>query len=221
VASGGVGNPGSWNRCSYVEGDPVNNIDPRGLESYPVDFLLELAGKLAAQSITVTATPQSAFEIGYIVNQYLSTAAEHRSSAEALFRQQIGEAVRGVASVIVGDVRAGAVSALKRNRNHQPCVDALEKLGVTVDQVLTGLENMRLINGDGSIAKVGELYANAADLIVLRSGTAVYANVTVGEYLDANPSTSFMAELGGNRCVLQLVYGRAVWHGVHARRSHS
>jgi RHS repeat-associated protein len=30
-ASGGVGNPGSWNRYGYVEGDPVNYGDPGGL----------------------------------------------------------------------------------------------------------------------------------------------------------------------------------------------
>ena len=31
VASGGVGNPGSWNRYSYVQSDPVNSFDPGGL----------------------------------------------------------------------------------------------------------------------------------------------------------------------------------------------
>lgn len=31
MASGGTANPGSWNRYSYVEGDPVNFMDPEGL----------------------------------------------------------------------------------------------------------------------------------------------------------------------------------------------
>ena len=30
-ASGGPNDPGSWNRYSYVDGDPVNRLDPRGL----------------------------------------------------------------------------------------------------------------------------------------------------------------------------------------------
>ena len=34
VASGGVGDPGSWNRYSYVGGDPVNLYDPIGLMSW-------------------------------------------------------------------------------------------------------------------------------------------------------------------------------------------
>jgi RHS repeat-associated protein len=33
LASGGPKNPGSWNRYSYVQGDPVNFGDPRGLDS--------------------------------------------------------------------------------------------------------------------------------------------------------------------------------------------
>jgi RHS repeat-associated protein len=32
-ASGGVGNPGSWNRYGYVEGDPVNRTDRSGLQA--------------------------------------------------------------------------------------------------------------------------------------------------------------------------------------------
>ena len=31
VASGGPGDPGSWNRYAYVQGDPANYIDPAGL----------------------------------------------------------------------------------------------------------------------------------------------------------------------------------------------
>ena len=31
LASGGVESPGSWNRYAYVEGDPVNYVDPSGL----------------------------------------------------------------------------------------------------------------------------------------------------------------------------------------------
>ncbi|MCC7237761.1 MAG: glucosaminidase domain-containing protein, partial [Bryobacterales bacterium] len=30
-ASGGPASPGSWNRYAYVEGDPVNRVDPKGL----------------------------------------------------------------------------------------------------------------------------------------------------------------------------------------------
>jgi RHS repeat-associated protein len=33
-ASGGTADPGSWNRYSYVEGDPVNLFDPQGQDSY-------------------------------------------------------------------------------------------------------------------------------------------------------------------------------------------
>jgi len=32
MASGGPGDPGSWNRYAYTRGDPVNRFDPRGLQ---------------------------------------------------------------------------------------------------------------------------------------------------------------------------------------------
>ena len=32
IASGGAGEPGSWNRYAYVGGDPVNKFDPEGLK---------------------------------------------------------------------------------------------------------------------------------------------------------------------------------------------
>ena len=35
--SGGPANPGSWNRYAYVEGDPVNAVDPSGLVTYDLD----------------------------------------------------------------------------------------------------------------------------------------------------------------------------------------
>ncbi len=37
MAGGGLGDPGSWNRYSYVLGDPVNHFDPRGADCSLVD----------------------------------------------------------------------------------------------------------------------------------------------------------------------------------------
>jgi len=36
-ASGGPGDPGSWNRYTYVQGDPINFGDPEGLALGPLD----------------------------------------------------------------------------------------------------------------------------------------------------------------------------------------
>ena len=47
LASGGAGSPSSWNRFAYVEGDPVNFVDPRGLAT------------CAIARITVTVAGQS------------------------------------------------------------------------------------------------------------------------------------------------------------------
>lgn len=33
--------PGSWNKYAYVQGDPVNNADPSGRDTCPIDALLD------------------------------------------------------------------------------------------------------------------------------------------------------------------------------------
>jgi RHS repeat-associated protein len=35
-AGGGLADPGSWNKYAYTRGDPINRIDPRGLEDQEV-----------------------------------------------------------------------------------------------------------------------------------------------------------------------------------------
>ena len=37
LASGGASEPGSWNRYAYTRGDPVNRVDPRGLDDCSPD----------------------------------------------------------------------------------------------------------------------------------------------------------------------------------------
>ena len=37
VASGGLANPGSWNRYAYTQGDPINTNDPVGLQAAPLE----------------------------------------------------------------------------------------------------------------------------------------------------------------------------------------
>lgn len=39
-ASADASNPGSWNRYAYVQGDPVNIVDPFGLEGIPTGCLI-------------------------------------------------------------------------------------------------------------------------------------------------------------------------------------
>jgi hypothetical protein len=38
AASGGPSSPASWNRYSYTRGDPINRLDPRGLQDCGADF---------------------------------------------------------------------------------------------------------------------------------------------------------------------------------------
>jgi RHS repeat-associated protein len=42
VASGGPGDPGSWNRYSYTRGDPINRLDPSGLSDTCPECLISI-----------------------------------------------------------------------------------------------------------------------------------------------------------------------------------
>ena len=53
-ASGGPSDPGSWNRYAYVQGDPVNFVDPRGLATVPVSFLGYVASSIPPPIVSTT-----------------------------------------------------------------------------------------------------------------------------------------------------------------------
>jgi RHS repeat-associated protein len=54
MASGGPSDPGSWNRHAYTRGDPVNRLDPQGLEDLGDDFA---GGGIAGYSPAVCNNP--------------------------------------------------------------------------------------------------------------------------------------------------------------------
>lgn len=57
-ASGGPSDPGSWNRYAYVDGDPVNLFDPRGLEAeYPDSFCLNYPEHYTCNPLPVNQWP--------------------------------------------------------------------------------------------------------------------------------------------------------------------
>ncbi len=47
-ASGGPADPGSWNRYAYTRGDPVNNVDPNGLEDFDAGWFVAHMAELSA-----------------------------------------------------------------------------------------------------------------------------------------------------------------------------
>jgi RHS repeat-associated protein len=66
VASGGPAAPKSWNRYAYVEGDPVNYLDPRGLQECA-------AGDPYCVDVKDTPDPIATLEVYYQYYRYLAT----------------------------------------------------------------------------------------------------------------------------------------------------
>ena len=46
LASAGKGDPSSWNRYTYTRGDPINSVDPIGLQDCPVTFCVNGYGRI-------------------------------------------------------------------------------------------------------------------------------------------------------------------------------
>jgi RHS repeat-associated protein len=57
--SAGIGDPGSWNRFAYVQGDPLNAFDPSGNNTIYVNFGVDIYNNLTVPVFTVTVTAQS------------------------------------------------------------------------------------------------------------------------------------------------------------------
>jgi len=67
-ASGGAGDPGSWNRYAYVEGDPVNFGDPSGLQVLPAPYLgvgIYCTTVWGAEGSSYECSPEFAYTMEY------------------------------------------------------------------------------------------------------------------------------------------------------------
>ena len=109
-ASAGLTDPGSWNRYAYVQGDPINGVDPRGLKVCREDDQFYLCGH------------------GTGDYEYEDDAAD--GSSGPISPTSSGSSKSGVVASFDATYKGQsflAVAAL-----HTPCRQALAKLGVSM-----------------------------------------------------------------------------------------
>ena len=94
VASGGVGDPGSWNRYAYVGGDPVGRYDPLGLEdcvpSPDADFCVQRTEKLPKTPPAMP--PLSIADQAWLYGMFGASPPRPRPNSEARFDSPRGRA---------------------------------------------------------------------------------------------------------------------------------
>jgi len=158
-ASGGAGAPGSWNRYTYVESDPVNSYDPRGLQEedpnpgaqcfingmgpYPLQFCLNPPPHVPP----VQTTPRIVEEILADVRKTTESISSKAVDAvmdlgygcQNFFRNlsiSDGGFMVGGAHVIGGKSSASAYDALLYNASHSVYVNGFDRQGtLTLSQL--------------------------------------------------------------------------------------
>ena len=108
MASAGLTNPGSWNRYSYVLGDPINNKDPNGTCAEDTAYVVNVCDT-PAPMVYYPSDPSSAGG-GWGGAQYWNSAV---AGAIAAARSQVGTALGSTAQngIVQGSPDFGMASA--------------------------------------------------------------------------------------------------------------
>lgn len=196
-ASSGPSDPGSWNRYSYVQSDPINGNDPEGLMSCAVSGSLWTSDTLSLRctegketfSINVTgqvsATHASVYP--YILD---SVSRQLESAARAYFANQAILAAKRAATFIA-----------ERSVWSGECEILLAKLGASTLALSQAARNVSILDGPSSLLPYFEtLLSNRMPDQVITS------KMTVGDAFASEPAARAMAELNGNRIFIRSQY---------------
>jgi len=209
--SAGPGDPGSWNRYSYTRGDPINRMDPSGLDDCST-------GATFCITVTEATPPMPVQYFPYIPDGLPSN--DFYSNTESGISDTIGLALANIAQLVESIQFAQAQSAFQNaatliagTKNWSAnCEQDFTALGLTDSAVEAGASNAQFLDGVGSSATMASLYAGASNPRVGQLGALLPG--TVGQDIATNPMGVVAdAQLGGNLIYLNGTLISALLNG--------
>jgi RHS repeat-associated protein len=188
-----MGDPGSWNRFAYVQGDPVNYADPGGKFALSTAELEQWATKL------VDRNGSNAFGIQYALTQWRIASLETAAMQEAMFRDTMMGAMNGAAIDAAQEARNFMVGRFTSGAFSQECQGKLDALGVNAEQMAASLSGASFSTTMGNLDSFADLYKDSTQY---GNAKAQYKNLTIDHFFDDNPNVSAVSSLGGNRIYL-------------------
>lgn len=190
-ASGGPADPGSWNRYTYVAGDPVNFNDPPGLFASAITAGCQVS--LAIVNITNVA-------VG-LFGPTLNMAAPDMLMAEPA--AEGGAARTGISFISAFWIASRAADKIATKNNWKSdCEQLLAKLGTSGAAISEAAGRVLFIEAPGSTITMASLYANSA---LSQVAIGQYGTETIASYIQRLP-TKALAQLNGNRVYINQFY---------------
>ena len=174
-------NPQTFNRYSYVSNDPVNRIDPSGLDDDPPNI-----GHVGDVDIYAGPDP-----LDFPTMNISSVVMLRQISGTSLSGNQLQSYLKS---------RGKARDNLRNSKS--PCAELLAKLNLTVDQLIAALDNQQAFSGPAST----NISTQEAGILgpVDKTATGMARTIleeeltwSVGEYFGNRPRTKAMTAIFG------------------------
>ena len=201
----GLTNPQTWNRYAYVAGDPVNYVDPWGLDGYATDELW-FDGQLWVVTVVSGEGVWRSFALAFFPLQFAQRAVGLRDT------ELRGGGASEVATANGLTKAQRAAERLSKRPFSDSCDRTLSKLGTSANDIRAGARRAVILDGTVSTELYSSLYKGEA----ARAGEALerlYPGRTVGEYLRTHPNTGAISDLNGNRIFVRPSYFDFVGQG--------
>jgi len=200
-----VTNPQTWNRYAYVAGDPVNFVDPWGMDGYATDELWFDGQLWVVTEVDAEGVPWS------VTMAFLPLRFAQRGIGLRDTELRGGGVSEGAAADGLTKAKRAA-RRLSKRRFSASCERTLSKLGTSANDIRGGARRAVVLDGTVSTELYSSLYKGEA----ARAGEALerlHPGLTVGEYLRTHPNTGAISDLNGNRIFVRPSYFDFVGQG--------